>query len=264
MVHSAAGSWIWRGMIAALYVFLLGPLAIVVMISFDARPFLAFPPGEWSLRWYGALARNAAFVGGVKVSLVLGVAAAVGSCAVGVPAALAISRRQFPGRDALATFFLLPLMVPSIVLGLALLLLLSPLRLTATYPGLLAGHLLITLPYVIRTTATSLQTLVPEYEEAALSLGARPWQVFRRVTLPLIRPGVIAGAALAFLVSFDEVVISLFLVGPRLTTLPVEVFRYVQDRADPQAAALSVVLIALSVGVVLLVEKALGLRRMLG
>ncbi len=117
---------------------------------------------------------------------------------------------------------------------------------------------------VIRTTATSLQTLVPEYEEAALSLGARPWQVFRRVTLPLIRPGVIAGAALAFLVSFDEVVISLFLVGPRLTTLPVEVFRYVQDRADPQAAALSVVLIALSVGVVLLVERALGLRRILG
>ncbi len=155
-------------------------------------------------------------------------------------------------------------MVPSIVLGLALLLLLSPLRLTATYPGLLAGHLLVTLPHVIRTTATSLQTLVPEYEEAALSLGARLWQVFRRVTLPLIRPGVIAGAALAFLVSFDEVVISLFLVGPRLTTLPVEVFRDVQDRADPQAAALSVVLIVLSVGVVLLVERALGLRRMLG
>jgi putative spermidine/putrescine transport system permease protein len=128
----------------------------------------------------------------------------------------------------------------------------------------MAGHLLVTLPYVIRTTATSLQTLVPKYEEAALSLGARPWQVFRRITLPLIRPGGIAGAALAFLVSFDEVVISLFLVGPRLTTLPVEVFRYVRDRADPQAAALSVVLIALSVGVVLLVERALGLRRMLG
>jgi putative spermidine/putrescine transport system permease protein len=96
-----------------------------------------------------------------------------------------------------------------------------------------------------------------------MTLGATPWQVFRRVTLPLIQPGVIAGAALAFLVSFDEVVISLFLVGPRVTTLPVHVFRYVQDRADPQAAALSVVLIALSVGVMLLIERALGLRRIL-
>jgi putative spermidine/putrescine transport system permease protein len=209
------------------------------------------------------LLANKVFVNGFRVSLTLGVLTAAMASALGVPAALAITRYRFRGRDALTTFFILPLMVPSIVLGLALLLFLTPLRLTATYPGLLAAHLVVTLPYVIRTVSTSLMTLAPEYEGAAMTLGATPWQVFRRVTLPLIQPGVIAGAALAFLVSFDEVVISLFLVGPRVTTLPVHVFRYVQDRADPQAAALSVVLIALSVGVMLLIERALGLRRIL-
>ena len=256
-------SVLWRLLIAALYVFLLGPVAVVFLVSFEANSFLAFPPQELSLRWYAALVANRHFVEGFRVSLTLGLLAAVAASVLGVPAALAIARRRFPGRDALTTFFILPLMVPSIVLGLALLLLMAPLRLTATYPGLLAAHLVVTLPYVIRTVATSLLTLSPEYEGAAMTLGATPWQVFRRITLPLIQPGVIAGAALAFLVSFDEVVISLFLVGPRLTTLPVEVFRYVQDRADPQAAALSVVLIALSVGIMLLIERALGLRRIL-
>jgi putative spermidine/putrescine transport system permease protein len=254
---------LWRALIAVLYVFLLGPVAVVVLVSFEANSYLVFPPQELDLRWYAALLANKVFVNGFRVSLTLGVLTAAMASALGVPAALAITRYRFRGRDALTTFFILPLMVPSIVLGLALLLFLTPLRLTATYPGLLAAHLVVTLPYVIRTVSTSLMTLAPEYEGAAMTLGATPWQVFRRVTLPLIQPGVIAGAALAFLVSFDEVVISLFLVGPRVTTLPVHVFRYVQDRADPQAAALSVVLIALSVGVMLLIERALGLRRIL-
>jgi putative spermidine/putrescine transport system permease protein len=116
---------------------------------------------------------------------------------------------------------------------------------------------------VIRTVATSLATVVVEYEEAAQSLGATPWRVFWRVTLPLIMPGIVAGAAIAFIVSFDEVVLTLFLIGPRLTTLPVEVFNYVQFRTDPLVAALSVVLVAVSMIGVVLIERALGLRRVL-
>jgi putative spermidine/putrescine transport system permease protein len=257
------GTWLWRLLIALLYLFLLGPLIVIVIVSFNADAYLSFPPEQWSLRWYGDLLANAAFVEGFRVSLVLATATTVVAVAIGVPAAMAISRHRFPGREFLITFFTLPLMVPGVVLGLGLLLVFSRLRLTATYPGLLAAHLIITVPFVIRTVATSLSTVVLDYEEAAQSLGATPGRVFWRITLPLIMPGIVAGAAVAFLVSFDEVVLTLFLIGPRLTTLPVEVFNYVQFRTDPLVAALSVVLVAISIAGVLLIERALGLRRAL-
>jgi putative spermidine/putrescine transport system permease protein len=149
------------------------------------------------------------------------------------------------------------------VLGLGLLIILTPIKLIATFQGLLAAHLIVTLPYVIRTTATALSTLLPEYEEAAPSLGATPWRVFWRVTLPLVRPGIISGAALAFIVSFDELVLTLFLVGPRITTLPVAIYHYVEYRTDPSVAALSVIFIAISVLIVLVIERVTGVRRVL-
>lgn len=262
-VPEALGAWLWRLLVALLYLFLLGPLIVIVIVSFNAEAYLSFPPERWSLHWYRELLANEAFVAGFRVSLVLAAATTAVATLIGVPAALAISRYRFPGRDVFVTFFTLPLMVPGVVLGLGLLLVFSRLRLTATYPGLLAAHLVVTVPYVIRTVATSLLTLNPDYEEAALSLGATPWRAFWRITLPLVGPGVIAGAAIAFLVSFDEVVLTLFLVGPRMTTLPVEVFRYVEYRTDPLVAALSVVLVAISLAGVVLIERALGLRRVL-
>ncbi len=263
MATPGIGSWLWRLLIVLLYLFLLGPLIVIVIVSFNADAYLSFPPERWSLHWYGDLLTNAAFVEGFRVSLVLATATTAAAIAIGVPAAFAISRHRFRGRDLLLSFFTLPLMVPGVVLGLGLLLVFSRLRLTATYPGLLAAHLIITVPYVIRTVATSLSTVVLDYEEAAQSLGATPWRVFRRITLPLVMPGIVAGAAIAFIISFDEVVLTLFLIGPRLTTLPVEVFNYVQFRTDPLVAALSVVLVAISLVGVVLIERALGLRRVL-
>jgi putative spermidine/putrescine transport system permease protein len=264
MAIMTAGSWLWRALIALLYLFLLGPLIIIIVVSFNRASYLSFPPEDWSFHWYGQLLDNDAFVSGFRVSVILALITTLVAVAIGLPAALAISRYQFPGRGIFITFFTLPLMVPGIVLGLGLLLVFSRINLTATYPGLLAAHLIVTVPYVIRTVGTSMITLAPEYEEAALSLGATPWRAFWRVTFPLVRPGVIAGAAIAFLVSFDEVVLTLFLVGPRLTTLPVEVFHYVEFRTDPQVAALSVVLVAISIGLVLVIERVAGLRRVLG
>jgi putative spermidine/putrescine transport system permease protein len=264
MAIMTAGSWLWRALVALLYLFLLGPLIIIIVVSFNRASYLSFPPEDWSFHWYGQLLDNDAFVSGFRVSVILALITTLVAVAIGLPAALAISRYQFPGRGIFITFFTLPLMVPGIVLGLGLLLVFSRINLTATYPGLLAAHLIVTVPYVIRTVGTSMITLAPEYEEAALSLGATPWRAFWRVTFPLVRPGVIAGAAIAFLVSFDEVVLTLFLVGPRLTTLPVEVFHYVEFRTDPQVAALSVVLVAISIGLVLVIERVAGLRRVLG
>lgn len=263
MAPPGIGTWLWRLLIFLLYLFLLGPLLVILIVSFNAESYLSFPPQEWSLHWYADLLATAAFVDGFRVSLVLATSVAIVATLIGVPAAIAISRHEFRGRELMVSFFTLPLMVPGVVLGLGLLLVFSRLRLTATYPGLLAAHLIITVPFVIRTVATSLSTVSLDYEEAAQSLGATPWRTFWRVTLPLVMPGIIAGAAIAFLVSFDEVVLTLFLIGPRLTTLPVEVFNYVQFRTDPLVAALSVVLVTISLLGVALIERALGLRRAL-
>lgn len=264
MIALKFGGGLWRILVALLYLFLLGPLLIVLIISFDPNNYLSFPPQSLSFRWYLELLDNQAFVRGFRVSLILASVTTIITTLLSVPAAVAVSRYRFRGTGFFVTFFTMPLMIPAIVLGLGLLLVLSPLRLTATYPGLIVAHIIVTLPFVVRTVATNLMTLAPEYEEAALSLGATPWRTFWRVTLPLIRPGVIAGAAIAFLVSFDEVVLTLFLVGPRLTTLPVEVFHYVEYRTDPQVAALSVVIVAISLAGVMLIERVLGLRRAIG
>ncbi len=137
----------------------------------------------------------------------------------------------------------------------------AQLGLLATFTGLLIGHAVIAIPYVIRLMLTAINNVSPALEEAAATLGANPARVFWRVTLPLMRPALLAAGALAFLASFDEVTITLFLVGPRMTTLPIEVFRYVQSHADPQVSALSVLLIALTMGVILLIERSLGLMR---
>jgi len=245
--------------ILSLYLFLLAPIIIVFIVSFSADPFLAFPPSGWSLKWYGEILRNQEFVQAFRLSLSIALWVTIIGVLVGTPAALALSRFQFTGREWLLSLFTAPLLIPSIVLGLSLLLVFLPLRLAFTLEGLVLAHLLVVLPYVIRILATSFQTLSRQFEEAALSLGATPWVAFWKVILPLITPSLIASAALAFVLSFDEVVISLFLVGPQFKTLPVAIFEYVQFRTDPQIAALSVVLILLSLLVVLIVERAIGL-----
>lgn len=253
----------WRALIALLYLFLLAPILVVLVISFDDQPYLRFPPQGFSLQWYAELARNAGFLAGFKVSAIVGVIVAALATLVGVPAAIALHRHRFRGSGVVTGLFVAPLMVPTITLGLALLLVLTPVGLTGTYPGLVVAHLGVTVPYVVRTTMMSLMTADTSCEEAARVLGASPFTTFRRVTLPLIRSGVLAGAVIAFLISFDEAVISLFVVGSGTTTLPVEIFRYVQFRTDPQVAALSVVLIAISILFVVLIERAVGLRRAL-
>jgi putative spermidine/putrescine transport system permease protein len=156
-----------------------------------------------------------------------------------------------------------PLLLPTLVLGLALLLALQPLKLVATWPGLILAHCTLAVPFAVRIMTTSISSVPADLEAAARTLGASPLRAALRVTLPLAAPGVMAAAALCFLISFDETVISLFLVGPRLTTLPVELFRYAENRTDPMVAALSMLLISIAFAVVLLVERAAGLTRTL-
>lgn len=253
-----------KAVTAAVYVFILAPVLIVVVISFSADNFIVFPPSGWSLRWYERLVGNEALMAGLRLSLLLALIVMVVSLVLGVPAALALAKGSFRGREALANFFLAPLLLPTLVMGLALLLAFQPWRLNATLPGLVLAHLTVTLPFVIRMMATAFMTLPDDIEAAALTLGASPWRVMRRVTLPLAAPGLAAAGALAFLLSFDETVISLFVSGPRASTLPVEMVRYVEGRSDPMVAALSVLLIMGTIAIVLVVERLVGVMRAVG
>lgn len=247
-----------------IFLFLLAPVLLVFPVSFSGDNFISFPPSSWSLRWYRALPHNHVLIGALWTSLALAVTVTVLSLAIAIPAAYAIARMKFFGRDVLFALFTAPLLLPSIVLGLAILIVFVGIGLISTFRGLVLAHLVVTLPYALRVLATALTTLPHDVEEAAASLGAGPLTVFRRVTLPLMAPGIVAAAALSFLVSFDEVVISLFVVGPRITTLPVELYRYVDTRSDPLVAAASVFLILGTIAIVLLVERTMGLNRAVG
>jgi putative spermidine/putrescine transport system permease protein len=253
----------WRALIFCLYLFLLAPLLVVLVISFDTRPTLAFPPAGFSLGSYLQVLRNSAFKTAFGASVGVGLLTALLALLAGIPAALALTRDNFRGRGALAALFLSPLLVPHIVLAVGILLVLAPLQLLDTYAGLVLAHVGITIPYVIRTVSLSLAALDRAIADAARVHGASAATVFWRITFPLAFPGIMTGAVMAFLVSFDEAVIALFVAASHVDTLPLEIFRYIQFRTDPQIAALSVLLIAISIVLMLVVERTLGLRRAL-
>jgi putative spermidine/putrescine transport system permease protein len=246
------------------YAVILAPIAIVVALAFSADNFVIFPPSSYSLRWFSQLASNTSLLNALNLSVQIACVVTVFSLLIGVPAALALHKGRFSGQEALRNFFLAPLLLPTLIIGLALLLAFTPLRLTATLPGLVLGHMTVTLPFVIRMMTTAFSTLPNDIEAAAATLGATPSRVIQRVTLPLVIPGLVACTALSFLLSFDETVISLFISGPRASTLPVEMVRYVEGRTDPLVAALSVVLIVATLIIVTLVERLVGIARAVG
>lgn len=250
-------------LVAVLYVFLLAPLLVVVVISFSSNQYLSFPPQGFTWEWYAILPSKTVFTTGLQTTLITSSITTVIVLLVGVPAALALQRFDFPGKTAIAAFFLSPLLVPTIVLALGLVLVLGPLGLTNTYASIVIGHVSITMPYVIRTTMMSLSTSDTSCDEAARVLGANGFRVFRTITLPIIAPGVIGGAVMAFIVSFDELVISLFVAQSGKPTLPVQLMNYVATSADAAVASLSVVLIVFSGIIVVVVERLVGLRRAL-
>lgn len=251
-------------LVACLYLFLLAPILIVLPLSFSNDNFLTFPPESWGLRWYAAMFTHRGLIDALWVSLAVASTVTVLGLMAGVPAAFAIRRYRFIGRELVLNIFTAPLLLPSIVLGLAILLVFVQARLLGTYTGLVIAHLIVTTPYVIRIMLTAFSTLPPSVEEAATMLGAAPFTVFRRITFPLMMPGFVASAALSFLLSFDEVVISLFITGPRMRTLPVEIFDYVESRTDPMTAAVSVVLVAATLIIIFLIERTLGLSKTIG
>lgn len=240
------------------------PLLLIFIISFSADAYLSFPPSGWSTRWYAEVLSNAAFMTGLRNSAIIAVIVAFLSLALGLPAAYALVRLDFPGRRFIQGLILAPLVLPSMMLGLGILMVFTPAGLVATFPGLVLAHLVMTLPFAVRILQTSLANLGTDVEQAAMTLGATPVQTFMQITLPRLVPGIVASSAIAAIMSFDEIVLSLFLVGPRLTTLPVAIYRYVEDRTDPMVAVLAVLLIAVSLAMVMLIERTVGFTKAFG
>ncbi len=258
---SPLAKFVWRLLIALLYLFLLAPILIVFVISFDTRQYLAFPPESFSLGSYVRVFQNTAFISAFWRSLLIGAIVGLGAVTVGTLLSLALTRHRFRGEGAVNFLVIAPFIVPNIVLAVGLVLVLSAFGVLDTYVGIVIAHIGITIPYTVRTVTMSLMSVDRRVEEAALVHGASPLRVFWRVTLPLIRPGVIAGGVIAFLISFDETTISLFIVSIRASTLPTEIYRYLEISTDPQIAALSVILILISVAVVVVLERLVGLRK---
>jgi putative spermidine/putrescine transport system permease protein len=248
--------------------YILTPMVFVTWLAFFLQEIPSFPPEGYSLRWFRAIASNDRFVSGFLLSLQLAVLATSIGLLLGVPAALCLSRRQFKGHELLNSLLLLPLVVPGIVLGIALYVfqveveIATGLPLLGSLGGLIWGHVLIVIPWTVRLVSASLAGLDRSIEEAAQSLGADRLTTFRRVTLPAIRPGVVAAALFGFVASFGNLEMSLFLVGPGRTTLPIAIIQYLEWKIDPTIAAVSVLQIMLIAAAMLATDRFVKISRM--
>ena len=248
---------------ALVIAFMLAPLVIVCVVAFTPGNTLAIPTTEFSLRWFRAVFAHSDFVQSFKNSLWLASISATLATVLAVPAGLAIARHSFPGRDFLNGLFLSPLIIPHLVLGVALLRTFSLIGATGSFFWLALAHVVIITPYVLRLVLASVEGSDRSAEQAALSLGASQATVFTRVTLPMILPGVTGGWLLAFINSFDEVTMSIFVTAPSTVTLPVRMYMYATESIDPLMAAVSALMVALTAVAMLVLDRIYGLDKIL-
>jgi spermidine/putrescine transport system permease protein len=244
------------------YLFMLAPVLVVVVLAFNPAELASFPMTGFTFAWFARLATDAAVIAALKTSLLLGGIAAATSTLLGTAAAYATARFRFAGRELVNLLMTLPILVPHIILGVGLLLTFRMLGLSKSFPLLVAGHVAITLPYVVLTTRHRLLSIPEVLEEAAATLGANALAKFRRVTFPLSLPAILAGALFAFMMSFDEVTATLFWRPPNTETIPTHVMAMLQYSIDQRINALAAILIALSISLPLLaIVLARNLRR---
>jgi putative spermidine/putrescine transport system permease protein len=248
---------------ALVITFMLAPLVIVCVVAFTPGNTLAIPTTEFSLRWFRAVFEHSDFVQSFKNSLWLASISATLATVLAVPAGLAIARHSFPGRNFLNGLFLSPLIIPHLVLGVALLRTFSLIGATGSFFWLALAHVVIITPYVLRLVLASVEGSDRSAEQAALSLGASQATVFVRVTLPMILPGVTGGWLLAFINSFDEVTMSIFVTAPSTVTLPVRMYMYATESIDPLMAAVSALMVALTAVAMLVLDRIYGLDKIL-
>lgn len=239
--------------------FLLAPLLVVVAVSFTPTAYLSIPTTGLSLRWFQQIFANRQFVDAFVFSLLLACCAATLSLVVMLPTSLTIARSEMPGARAIEAFFLSPLMIPSIVFGIASLRFLTLIGMTGTFAGLVLCHAIVVSPYVLRLSLAAATGLDRNYERAALSLGAQHAQVFWRIVLPLVKPGLISGWVLAFITSFDEVTVTIFVASPSTMTLPVRLFNRITESTDPLVASVSTIMLVLAGAAMVMLDRLYGI-----
>lgn len=239
--------WLFYGVCGLVLVFLVLPVVVMMPLSFNAGSFLAYPLTGFSLRWYEDFFRSAHWLPSVRNSAVVGAAATLVATVLGTAAALGLAGLGVLTRKLANGLLLLPLVVPLVITGSSLYALFAPLGLTSSLLGLMLAHAVIGAPYVVITVSATLDGFDRTLLRAGLGLGARPVTAFRRITLPLIMPGVMSGAIFAFAASLDEVVVTLLLAGPQQRTLPLQMFDGVREQISPTIAAAATLLVAMSV-----------------
>jgi putative spermidine/putrescine transport system permease protein len=249
-------------LVVLIFVYLLAPLIVLIWTSFGSEAFPTFPPKTYSLRWYSSFLKNAQFMNSLYLSFHVAIWATLLSLVIGVPASFALVRFRFRGSSLLNTLCMSPILFPGVVIGIALLVFYSKARLSSSFAGLVCAHVILATPFVIRLVSASLYGLGRSLEEASLNLGAGRLKTFFLITMPLIKPGMIAGGLFAFFTSFDEVTVTLFIAGAKNTTLPMRLYTFVEYSSDPTIAAISafLILMALCLGVPV-GWKFLGIRR---
>jgi putative spermidine/putrescine transport system permease protein len=250
---------IGRGVVVVLLAFMTLPSLIVVVVSFNSTAILSFPPAGLSLRWYENALTYPQFQRAVVNSVLVTAGAGLLALPIGTAAALALERGRLRARNMWATLLLSPLVAPGVAAGLGFLIAGARLGLLRSRAILILAHVTLVLPFVVRSVWVSVRNLDPALERAAQSLGATPWRTFRRVTLPLMRPGLFAAALFAIVVSANEFVVSLFISNRVTEILPVAMFTYVVNYTDPTIAALSTLFIAATFAIVWLADRFLGL-----
>ena len=253
-------SWV---VAAAVVVFLLGPLLITVVVSFTSTSVYTLPPTEWSMKWYAAVMRKSGFWDSVWLSVSIALLSTLAALLIGTAAAIAIVRGRFRGREAIATLAVSPLMMPGLVVGVAMLQFFREIGLRDAWTSLLVAHIVVTLPFVVRTLLAALESFDFSLIDAARTLGLSYPKAVMKVLTPNLAPAFLTSGLFAFLASMDNYPISIFLTDARNKTLPIKMLQYLEEQPDPTLAAISTGLILLALIALMIGSKTVGLNRMI-
>jgi putative spermidine/putrescine transport system permease protein len=258
--HRSAAWWL-QAITVLMIGFILAPLLVVIAMSFSDSYFVSFPPHGFTLSWYQKVLHDNEFIASLRLSSLLALAATAGSLLLGVPGALALTRGRIPGSAVLTNLLLSPLIFPGLITGLGLLQIFSRAGSDDPRVNLLIGHIVVTAPYVMRNVITSLQLVDVDLEDAARTLGAGRMRTFWRVTLPQMAPGVAAGAVFAFMISFEDYPVSMWLSDAQYTPIPLLIKHQLVNVFDPSVPAMSTIVVLLALVCVVALERLVGIRR---
>ena len=244
----------------AVCIFLLVPIIFIIALSFGSSKWLAFPPPAWTLRWYQDLATDPRWLTAALTSLKIGFLVTICSVLLGVTASLAVIRGRFPGRQFLRGLFLTPMVLPVVVFAVATYLLFLRVGLGGTFVGFVIAHTVLAFPFAFITISTSLERFDKSIEDAAVLCGAPPIVAFLKITVPSIRLGLLSAALFSFLISWDEVVVAIFMASPELQTLPVLIWAALRQELSPTIAAASSILVLITLVLMMMIA---ALRRRL-